>query len=121
MLELKNIFKKMHFGILPYRESGTHYESIVGHTMLATKTAEYLTAGLPMIVNKTCGGAASLIEKYNLGIAYDPNTFEGLSMEKITGFNTPEEQEQISDVASKLFDYQYHARQYAELYKELLE
>jgi glycosyltransferase involved in cell wall biosynthesis len=121
VLELKNIFKKMDFGLMSYFTPSTKQETLLSKMVLAVKTAEYLTAGLPMIVNKACEGAAYLIEKYNLGVAYDPNTFEELTLDKITGFNTPEEQERISVIASQLFDYQYHARQYAELYKELLE
>ena len=117
--ELKVVLKKMDFGLLSYRKITNKYEEFLGMSMLATKTAEYLVAGLPMIINKFCGGAASIVEKNNMGLTYDPATYEGLSAVKLKCFNTPEQRRRISLKAIELFSYQAHANEYVDIYKTL--
>ncbi len=39
--------------------------------MVASKSGEYLAAGLPMICNTKLRGIADLLERYNVGITYE--------------------------------------------------
>ncbi len=41
------------------------------HTRLGVKTVEYLSCGLPIIVNSNVGAAADLVQNYDIGIVLD--------------------------------------------------
>ncbi len=114
--ELKSKLSRADFGLLPYKDVSDNIELSVGLTMLGTKTVEYLAAGLPVIVNKYCGGAASIIEKYNLGVVYDPKTFNEINNANISNFINDFKQVERSDLAEELFDYEVNAEKYKEIY-----
>jgi glycosyltransferase involved in cell wall biosynthesis len=44
---------------------------VVSETMIGTKVAEYLAAGLPLIVNKDVGGLRALAPRKRLGVIFD--------------------------------------------------
>ncbi len=116
--ELLNALSDVHIGLLPYRKNTDEFAKIVGSSIVGTKTAEYLSAGLPILVNENCGGAAILVEKYGLGLCYNPDSFANLtapSLSKMLEINTDE----IKKTAEQLFDYESNARQYHNLYSDL--
>lgn len=119
--ELATHFQNVDVGLMSYFNPSSRRESKLAEMVMAVKTAEYLCAGLPVIVNKYCGGASSIIKKYKLGITYDPEDIQSLDAQKIrdhvynigTGMT-------ISEIAQELFDYRAHAQQYVNIYRRLV-
>ncbi|WP_417365318.1 glycosyltransferase [Flavobacterium beibuense] len=119
--ELKNILQTFDFGLMSYFKPQSKREILLGNMVLAVKIVEYLAAGLPVIVNRYCGGAASIVEKYNLGIVYDPETFQEINSKNITGFVNDYKFFERSDLAKELFDYEVNAEKYKRIYKTIVE
>ncbi|WP_288436389.1 glycosyltransferase family 4 protein [Chryseobacterium culicis] len=117
--ELKGELSDVNFGLLPYRKSTSSFEDAVGYSILGTKTVEFTAMGIPVIVNKECGGASVLTKKYDLGITYDPKTFEELSIENISRYINDGKEIERSNVAKDLFDYKKNAERYRKLYEKL--
>lgn len=117
--ELQEKLSMVDFGVMSYFNPSNDKEMLLGNMVMAVKTAEYVAAGLPMIVNKYCGGAASVIKENELGIAYDPNTFNELSKDKILSSLHSKTKLQRNEIAKELFDYKSNARKYKIIYKKL--
>jgi glycosyltransferase involved in cell wall biosynthesis len=118
--ELKNIIQNIDIGLLPYRDSSESlFSNLIGNTMLGTKTVEYLSAGLPVLVNNNCGGASMLIDKFSLGISYSPNTFVELTKNNILRLLSKEDRKRYINISKKLFDYQQNALKYKNIYQSL--
>lgn len=60
--------------VLSYLSPSDAFEEDLSETGFGTKTAEYLAAGLPVLVNRYCGGARDYVLAQNAGVAYDPQT-----------------------------------------------
>jgi len=109
-----------HLGVLSYFNPETKNEKLLSSVVMAVKTAEYLAAGLPILVNKLCGGAAGIVEAHAVGIAYDPDTFaeiDGASFRALLG---EEVSERAVSLAGDVFDYRANAERYSELYRSVL-
>lgn len=119
--ELSSVLADMDFGVLPYRKVSDLNERLIGKTMLATKTAEYLAAGLPVIVNSNCQSVSMLLEKYDLGLIYEADQIDGLDLVKLLKYVNKAERFRISSVAAELFDYKLHAEQYKDIYERVVE
>lgn len=59
-----------HFAALPFKRISTPQEALIGFTMMASKTGEYLAAGLPIICHDQVGGAKRVITEHGLGCVY---------------------------------------------------
>lgn len=117
--ELKEVLNTLDFGLMSYFKPSEKRDTLLADMVLAVKTAEYVAAGLPMIVNKTCGGAAYLIDRYDLGISYDPNSLEQVNENNITRFVNDGKNSERSEIAEELFDYKSNALKYKGLYNRL--
>ena len=117
--ELNELLKYVDFGVISYREISSQHEALIGETMLATKTAEYLAAGLPILVNKNCGGAAALVEKYGVGVAYSSLTYDELTNENIIKLLDQNIGQKTAGLAKDLFDYRRNAERYRDIYLSL--
>ncbi|CAN7339660.1 glycosyltransferase [Variovorax paradoxus] len=106
-------------GILSYFNPKSRNERILSNVVMAVKTAEYLAAGLPILVNKTCGGAAGVVHDNNVGIAYDPDSFEEINESALRGLLTSEVSERATALAGDLFDYRANANRYQQIYQNL--
>ncbi len=62
------------YAALPFRAAGSPEEQLIGQTMLASKTGEYLATGLPILCNRRIGGAGQLINDHDLGLTLDLDT-----------------------------------------------
>ena len=106
------------FAALPYRlDAGPEHE-LVARTMLASKTGEYLAAGLPVLCNQRIGGAGELIREAGAGLLYGPDTdweVEGGAL--VARY---EEARAAARAASDGFDVGRHAETFAELYRSLV-
>lgn len=108
------------FGLMPYFQPTSKRELKLAEMVMAVKVAEYLCAGLPVILNKYCGGAAAVVGKYDMGTVYDPDDLESLDVDKIGRLmGEGGARRRISAAAQNLFDYSVHAQQYVDIYRRL--
>lgn len=117
--ELAKIFAKADFACLPYFIPASYAEKIISKTMLAVKTVEYLSAGLPVLCNKYCGGAAAIIEQHQLGLCYDPAKIDDLDSDKMQALMSSSVSKKAIKLANELFSYQVNAEKYKHLYQSL--
>jgi len=118
--ELKDILNQANIGIMSYFIPKTEREKLLSNMVLAVKTVEYLAAGLPILTNKYCGGAAHLIESNKVGISYDPNTFSELTEENIRSLLTTNTISKCISLAKAEFDYSVNAEKYNKIYNSLV-
>jgi glycosyltransferase involved in cell wall biosynthesis len=118
--QLKDHLQQADFGLMSYFEPKTQREIKLADMVLAVKTAEYLCNGLPIIVNKYCGGAAAIIGNHDLGVVYDPSDLKSIRLEDILS-HIPDiwRRKLIASKASQLFDYTKHAHDYSDIYTDL--
>jgi glycosyltransferase involved in cell wall biosynthesis len=117
--ELKKTLAQAHFACLPYFSPKNQREQLISETMLAVKTVEYLSAGLPVLCNKYCGGASAIIDNNAVGISYDPDTQAEINQGNMLGLLNKETKERAIALAERLFDYKENAKRYAKLYQQL--
>lgn len=119
--ELATLLSTADFGVLPYLHPKEDHEIQIASTIMAVKTAEYLSAGLPVLVNKYCGGAATIANKFNVGLTFDPiNCEDSINNYMLDHFLRSEFSDHAIDVAKKCFDYTKNAENYIALYQELM-
>ncbi|NRP37547.1 hypothetical protein XMA121_000132 [Marinobacterium sp. xm-a-121] len=116
--ELRRELADVDFGLMSYFKPESELQITLGKMVMAVKTAEYLAAGLPLIVNNACGGAAAIVNDYDLGISYNSNSFEQLTRERIERLLSVKHKKRISEAAVGLFDYKNHAQQYSDIYRQ---
>ena len=117
--ELVNILSEADFACLPYFVPQNYAEKRISETMLAVKTVEYLSAGLPVLCNKYCGGAAAIIKQHQLGLCYDPAKIDELDSDKMQALMSSSVSKKAIKLANKLFSYQVNAEKYKHLYQSL--
>jgi glycosyltransferase involved in cell wall biosynthesis len=117
--DLKNILKNQDVGLMTYFEPSTKREHLLASMVLAVKTAEYFMAGLPMICNKYCGGAARIISENQLGYSYGSDDFSKLTFDNILSLLSSEKRKSCQDFAEKNFNYISNGYKYLNIYKSL--
>lgn len=118
--ELHQIFAKVDFGLMSYFTPETPIEHMLSKMVMAVKVAEYLCYGLPVIVNKYCGGASKVIEVNKFGITYDPNYFGNISSESLDSYLNNYKPSIQASKAAMLFSYETNAAKYLNLYQTIL-
>lgn len=115
--EVRSNLELADFGLLTYFVPRSRLEILLASMVIAVKTAEYLCAGIPVIVNKYCGGAAAVLKKYQLGVLYDPEDLNSLSSHEIEAslMQSPNKMS-IVDQSRQLFDYKVNAKKYSDIY-----
>ncbi|WCE68579.1 glycosyltransferase (plasmid) [Sulfitobacter faviae] len=104
--------------VLSYRTPENEFETEMSLATFATKTAEYLSVGLPVAVNRYCGGAASYAVGHDAGVAYDP--YEGLTAAQAnTLMRQARERPRISAAAQKDFNVDENTDRFVQLLKDL--
>lgn len=116
--ELKDALGDVNIGVLPYRRNERPFEALVGNAILGTKTAEYLSAGLPVLVNENCGGAARIVEKYGVGISYESGKFKQITKNALSRVLEIDDIK-FEQISKDLFDYDSNAKRYQNLYQNL--
>jgi glycosyltransferase involved in cell wall biosynthesis len=67
------------FGLVPMRAmDGSDPANVVADTMIGLKIAEYMAAGLPVIVNNRVGGLRSLMSSFKIGVGFDIEDLEAI-------------------------------------------
>ncbi|WP_436287644.1 glycosyltransferase [Variovorax paradoxus] len=110
----------MDIGVLSYFKPKTKNERLLSSVVMAVKTAEYLAAGLPILVNKYCGGAAEVVSTNSVGIAYNPDTFEEITEHALNSLRTGGAQQRSVFIAKDLFDRSANAQRYAKTYRQVV-
>jgi glycosyltransferase involved in cell wall biosynthesis len=109
------------FGIVPLKEVGDRGPfGVIADTMIGTKVAEYLAASLPLIVNKGVRGILPLMERFKLGIQFDPSDLEAIipGISDMKG-HYHEYQADCQFVANRYFSQDHAVSSYHELYETL--
>ncbi|AOT09695.1 hypothetical protein [Pseudoalteromonas luteoviolacea] len=118
--ELATILSTQHFGLMAYFSPKNNLHIALGKILLAIKTVEYLSAGLPMICNQYCGGASRLLNENDLGVSYSPEDIS-LEKERILSLYNLESGERCLDFARCNFNMNENAKKYLSIYQELLK
>jgi glycosyltransferase involved in cell wall biosynthesis len=107
------------YAVLPFRTANNPATKAVGYTMLASKTGEYLAAGLPVICHGGIGGAGDLIRRNYVGCIFNDETPE-LFMRDLAVLRSNYEDVRRRCVAvSETFDVNSNARKYVGVYRGL--
>ncbi|MDA7415489.1 glycosyltransferase [Xenophilus arseniciresistens] len=117
--ELAAELREADFGVLSYFRPTGVLEHRLSSVVMAIKTAEYLGAGVPILVNKHCGGAAGIVREHRVGLAYDPESFSELTRDAVISLLEPGVRRRAIDVAFAKFDIGSNAQRYASLYSSL--
>ncbi len=109
------------YAAFSYREIHGSIEEEISRTVIAIKTGEYLACGLPVIVNGNVGAASALVEKYGVGVVFNPDGVadirEGICLIEN---NYRAVSEKCRQVALDYFDYESNSQKYMEIYHALL-
>lgn len=120
--EMASLLARADFGVLPYLEPISECEHKIANTVIAVKTAEYLAAGVPVLTNCYCGGAAELLEKWGVGLVYDPaDPAMQINKESLQKIDTEAVRLRAVEVARQNFDFEKNALRYIALYNNILD
>jgi glycosyltransferase involved in cell wall biosynthesis len=119
--ELAPYLHQSTFGALPYFIPSSRCEITVAKTVLASKTAEYLAAGLPIILNKYCGGARALISNKHIGLAYTPENLDEVNQKNLSKLAGKKHSTPYTMFAEQWFCIDNNSTKYCQVYKDLLE
>lgn len=118
--ELKCYLDMADFGALSYFIPNSEMQMRLADTILAVKTVEYLSAGLPVLVNRYCGGARDIVEEFGLGISYSPETLVEINRTALDLLLDDETIQKARRLSQELFDYDSNATRYSNLYQSLM-
>ncbi len=109
------------WGIIPLRHGiGSNYAMhVIADTMIGLKVAEYLSAGLPLIVNVNVGGLRSLLKSYAIGITFDLDHCGDVGV-KIKQADSATMGATCRKIARELFDVRSAAAAYCSIYADLV-
>lgn len=116
--ETVKMMRGSHVGLLSYRLPKTPLEITMAQGVFATKTVEYLMAGVPVLVNNYCGGARHFVENHGVGASYQPEeTLEKVTLDKL--LLALNDKEKMFDLAKNNFSVDENAKKLASFYSEL--
>jgi hypothetical protein len=69
-IEISHLLSLSHMGVYPTRSPSNVIEKRLIDVLIAAKTGEYLSSGLPIIVPNTASTLASLVTENNMGVAF---------------------------------------------------
>jgi glycosyltransferase involved in cell wall biosynthesis len=110
------------FGLVPLRFlTDDNAMKVVADTMIGTKVAEYLAAGLPLVVNQDVGGLRTVMDRYKIGVSFHSDNLGSVpaKIQTITK-NYAEYQLQCEYVASRYFSVDQTVCLYADMYRQVL-
>jgi glycosyltransferase involved in cell wall biosynthesis len=88
-----------------------------------TRFAEYLAAGMPVIVNAGVGDLVSIVESYRVGVVVDGEDAASIDLAAqsvVRLLSDPALANRCREVARELFDVEAGSRRYSEIYSRLL-
>lgn len=111
------------FGIVPLRDlSPDDPAVVVAETMIGLKVAEYLAAGLPIIVNDRVGGLRSLMSKWRIGEFFNTANCDAVAF-KVQAMLSHyyEYQQNCREVANEFLSLDVAAAKYYDVYRSVLD
>lgn len=117
--ECVRIMQDCDVGLLSYFSPETELEIEMSKGVFATKTAEYLFAGIPVLVSDICGGAADFVKAHKAGFAY--NDQEKLNQADIDILlQYKKDQERLITLAKDKFDIMQNANRLISIYETII-
>lgn len=116
--ETVNALQNADISILSYRTPKNRLERELAEPVFATKSAEYLSAGLPILVNKYCGGARDYALALDAGSAYDPKLGPDADAVRVL-LRQARNRLRISITARSDFSLDENANRLAKLYSDM--
>ncbi len=111
------------YGLVPLRENiSNNGMKVIAETMIGLKVSEYLSCGLPIIVNGYIKGIRSLIEKFKIGVYFDIE--KPIDLQKGINFMNNHYSRYRSDclhVAKNYYNLDKAAFSYYKIYNQLNE
>jgi len=118
--EVNNYLNVADYASLPFKKITNELDKILGYTMIASKTGEYLATGLPVIVNNKIGAASKLVTETQTGITYEMDDEASvIPYLKACEANKAPVTERCIQTA-KRFDAKTNAEKYVGIYDKLL-
>lgn len=108
--EVNSSLIKNNFGLL-IREN-----NIINNVASPLKFAEYLSAGLPVLVSEGVGDTVEWVEKYKIGVIIRNKNYNLAFKEMKEVLKDPQVYERCRIIAEKYFDIKYSIDQYKEIY-----
>jgi hypothetical protein len=93
---------------------------IIAETMIGLKVPEYLSAGLPVIINERVGGMRSVLRQHQVGVSFDLQNLSGLGR-RIRAIRPEQFRTECINVAQSAFDLKTAAQKYYTLYHSMLD
>ena len=119
--EVNNYLNIADYASLPFKKITNELDKILGYTMIASKTGEYLATGLPVIVNNKIGAASKLITETQTGITYEmDNEASVIPYLQEMEVNKQRTIERCLQTA-RFFDAKENAKKYLAIYNSLLQ
>jgi len=116
---VSNLLNAMDVAVLPYRDSSNAIEDYLASSLIGVKTAEYLAAGLPVVVNQVLKSAQALVEARQVGLAFQSGQEEAV-WRSIQGLLQDAGLiERCRVTASDVFSTENNVRKYLALYAAL--
>jgi glycosyltransferase involved in cell wall biosynthesis len=92
---------------------------MVSRVSAPIKFAEYLSAGLPVILHEGIGDTEQIIKKYNVGVIIKKNDYESAISELQELLNDKDVYRRCLRIADKEFNIKTSFQQYQEIYDKL--
>jgi glycosyltransferase involved in cell wall biosynthesis len=111
---------QQHLGVLSYFDPTQNFEKVLSKTVLAVKTAEYLSSGIPMLCNENCTAAANILNNNNIGITYNPLKLNEIKINDIINLLNNDTYIRCRNFSASNFDYSVNANKYLDIYTRIL-
>jgi glycosyltransferase involved in cell wall biosynthesis len=116
------LLAKHHLACNVYKKPLTDIDQMLCATGFSTKSAEYLAAGLPVLVSQYPKAVGDLVVRNKVGIVFDETQKNfGLTYEKIKTMLNAQVRSRARVLASETFDRDVVSDRFADLYLELCQ
>ncbi len=109
------------YASLPFKKVNNPLDQILGYTMIASKTGEYLACGLPIVTNTAIGAASKLVKETETGVVYRMGDEKAIKNPLLEIESNREVIIKKCIDTSKRFDAQENARLYLGIYDKLFK
>ncbi|MEL6991883.1 MAG: glycosyltransferase [Pseudomonadota bacterium] len=116
------LLAKADFACNVYRKPVTEIDMMLCATGLSTKSAEYLSAGLPILVSSYPEAIGRLVNDNKVGCTFDETRADfGLSAPQLEALMTVQTRQRAAKLARHNFDRRVVAKRFAELYRHVTD